>query len=1084
MWDQRVAPGRSPAPYGYGKLHTRTQIDAALRTPAPYETLGYHPADADWKDRGSHGTHVASLAAGSSLPGAAGGADLVFVHLADRNTSGLATMGDSVRLLEAIDLIRRIAGRRGQPWVINLSMGRHGGPHDGCTLVEMALDWLLSSTRGCCTVHSAGNYYLAGGHATDRLGQGEIRALRFRTSLGDPTPNEVEVWYGGADRLDVRLTPPGGPPGAWLRPDSRTSIRAAGRQVGRIYHRAHDPNNGDNQVDAFLDRSAPAGQWTLELRGTRVHDGRFHAWIERDDRGQTRFLEQDSTRRSTTGTIANGRLPLCVGASAASRPDTAPVWAKSSAGPTRDGRVRPDCCAPGEKVLGARSAPRGSTTSPGTYVTMSGTSMAAPAVTAAVARILEARPELDVRQIRRLVLGTTRPGVPDPDGRVGAGYLDLSRLTTTLRRRADGQSEADDDQAYIKQAQDVWKQLNLSGRVKIRPLKSAPSALIQKSSFQAWTNSATEVYVSDIHGDEEAWKVVLLHEAVHVRQFVDWGRPVTYEMMMLFEQEAYAKTSEWARSLNLDPDYVKQMAAKTHAFTAEIERVRKLPRDAQEAAFKGFLIGRSLPEHKKIADLYEVWPPTQNRRRTKPKPSAKDRSGSGTRREGERDAAEFEGREHRSIGDAGAGPIGPTSLVFEGAPKALSFGEVVAMAGDYFATYDQMHELTRSSLGRAQLAHARWLATAPGSGATRPPELAGDAVAIKAVKDRVARLAAANVSHFSAEGANWQEYSKWHGRALADAVGAGPSPDDRLWRQALSKEAFGLHFLTDAFSAGHVRTPRREIQTWYAKRYPGSKPLIDYLAGFLFDRLAARNKVPASGLMFTGRARETIADQIRERVGAAADAYSLGDIVSLALHDFDGNNGLHVVSDWDSRGRPVPGGYQWQAVGDSRLPKRPPPGRSASRPGMTDPKPNEETWRMVVAAVRASVHELRQVRASGLRAGAARLQGPQRGDIIRRTLAADGKPVFAALSFVPREDAEKNPALRTTDGTKAPLDWHWKSLGPLARAVLDRTMRKRIPDELAVLVAATSDPDQRAVLAEFVQHLKDNGILILEKIYP
>ena len=36
--------------------------------------------------------------------GIAPDADLIFVHLADRNTGGLANFGDSVRLLEAVRL--------------------------------------------------------------------------------------------------------------------------------------------------------------------------------------------------------------------------------------------------------------------------------------------------------------------------------------------------------------------------------------------------------------------------------------------------------------------------------------------------------------------------------------------------------------------------------------------------------------------------------------------------------------------------------------------------------------------------------------------------------------------------------------------------------------------------------------------------------------------------------------------------------------------------------------------------------------------------------------------------------------------
>ena len=51
-------------------------------------------------------------------------ADLVFVHLTSLDPSADPDLADSATLLEAVDLIRRMAGTR--PWVINLSMGQCG----------------------------------------------------------------------------------------------------------------------------------------------------------------------------------------------------------------------------------------------------------------------------------------------------------------------------------------------------------------------------------------------------------------------------------------------------------------------------------------------------------------------------------------------------------------------------------------------------------------------------------------------------------------------------------------------------------------------------------------------------------------------------------------------------------------------------------------------------------------------------------------------------------------------------------------------------------------------------------------------
>ena len=67
------------------------------------------------------------------------------------------------------------------------------------------------------------------------------------------TANELEIWYDGADEFAVRIDPPGYTGGRPVRLGERSDLLIAGRVVGRVYHRRHDPNNGDNHVVAFLD---------------------------------------------------------------------------------------------------------------------------------------------------------------------------------------------------------------------------------------------------------------------------------------------------------------------------------------------------------------------------------------------------------------------------------------------------------------------------------------------------------------------------------------------------------------------------------------------------------------------------------------------------------------------------------------------------------------------------------------------------------------------------------------------------------------------------------------------------------------
>ncbi|GAA2219675.1 hypothetical protein GCM10009850_121170 [Nonomuraea monospora] len=436
LWDQRHRSGSAPQPYGYGVVHTREDIDRALRTSHPYRTLGYHPADAD-RGGGAHGTHVMDIAAGNGAAGPAGmapEASLVFVHLSNRGTGGLANLGDSVRLLEAVDFIVRTAGER--PWVINLSLGCHGGPHDGSTPTELALDELLAAAPGRFLAQSCGNYYRARTHASGFLLPGRQRVLRFVTDPADTTVNEVEIWYSGADELTVRVDHPRIPAGPVVPLGGSADIVAGGRVAGRVYHRAHDPNNGDHHIDAFLYPWAPGGEWRVTLESRRVTDGRFHAWIERDEacpRCQARFLPSDADPASTIGTIANGRVPLVVGAYDAHSPGL-PPGPTSSAGPTRDHRAKPDLAAPGVAVLAARSAPRGSARSPGLLTRKTGTSMAAPHVTGAVALCLQyGGHRLTAAEIRRLVLSSADPPPPRAD-RLGRGRLNVRALLAAVRR--------------------------------------------------------------------------------------------------------------------------------------------------------------------------------------------------------------------------------------------------------------------------------------------------------------------------------------------------------------------------------------------------------------------------------------------------------------------------------------------------------------------------------------------------------------------------------------------------------------------------------------------------------------------------
>jgi subtilisin family serine protease len=406
VWDQRAIGEHAVSRYGYGAVHDRRALEAG----SGY-SIGGDP-------RPAHGTHVASIAAAL-----APAADLVCVHLATGGQPETADLGDSVHLLEALDFVRATAGDR--PWVANLSLGRTGGDHTGRSLVERALDAMLEAAPGCAIVQSVGNYQDRGLHHAGAIGAGGTARVEWLIQERDRTGNEVEIWYSGRDRFAVALRSPAGVEVARAELDQRARILVGGAEVGRVYHRAHDPTNGDHHVDVILDPAAPPGRWSLVLEARDVVDGRYHAWIERDAPGdsQSRFAVDHASASSTLGTIANGFRTLVVGACDAREPDR-PLAPFSSAGPTRDGRRKPDLLAPGVAIRAARSTPPGAAPGTGGLVAMSGTSMAAPHVTGTVACLFSAVAprRLRIDETRALVLGTTTPCAHEP-GRSGSGYL-------------------------------------------------------------------------------------------------------------------------------------------------------------------------------------------------------------------------------------------------------------------------------------------------------------------------------------------------------------------------------------------------------------------------------------------------------------------------------------------------------------------------------------------------------------------------------------------------------------------------------------------------------------------------------------
>jgi hypothetical protein len=454
LWDQSgpMDPLR-PNRYGYGRIHVASEIDRALAAADPYAALGYHPARSD-SGRGSHATQTMSISCGNGRAGGPTGlapeAAMIFVELSTATPQGppllstateegATSLGDSVALLEGMDFIADLAGNL--PLVIGASIGRQAGEHDGLTCTEQAMDAFLLAAPGRAICQSTGNYFDRDAHAAGILRPGQERTLRLNIPAGARLRTEVDLWYPGVDRFRIVLRGPEGVREETAAPGQHVKVLAGEREVGRFYHRICDPNNADNEVTLFLDPFAPAGEWELTLLGEAVADGRFHAWIERTSAKsahRSRFHPDDVDPTTTLGTICNGFRTLAVGAYDSHQKDR-PLARFSSCGPCRDGRLKPDCAAPGVDVLCARSHPLAADADAPMLTRVSGTSFACPHLTGTVALMFAAagRP-LTIDETRRLVLAHTDPVPADADPidrlRLGAGYLNVAAAVEAAQR--------------------------------------------------------------------------------------------------------------------------------------------------------------------------------------------------------------------------------------------------------------------------------------------------------------------------------------------------------------------------------------------------------------------------------------------------------------------------------------------------------------------------------------------------------------------------------------------------------------------------------------------------------------------------
>src|SRR5262249_37555191 len=129
-------------------------------------------------------------------------------------------------------------------------------------------------------------------------------------------------------------------------------------------------------------------------------------------------------------------------------------------------------------------------------------------------------------------------------------------------------------------------------------------------------------------------------------------------------------------------------------------------------------------------------------------------------------------------------------------------------------------------------------------------------------------------------------YRALHEKAIDEADAAGRA--GKTIAMAMAREAAAQHFLTDAFSAGHLRTPIGEIRTYWRNKYP----LFWYN---LRHKIALDTAIEMTrGPPVTAHYGYTeILDSV-EKLAPNLPAVTLGDLVASVFHDVDNEQGLNL----------------------------------------------------------------------------------------------------------------------------------------------------------------------------------------------
>jgi subtilisin family serine protease len=429
-----------------------------------------------------HGTHIASIAAGSDgqYGGIAPAADLIIVAAAD--ATGGVTDG---RILLGTRFVFDRATEENKPAVVNVSLGSNFGAHDGSSAIEQGLAE-LGAGPGRAVVTAAGNegeftddlspHYPGpfGIHTEVAVPSSATVRIPLLTSMSPQEDGAVFIWISTrpGDELSLGFHNGQGGESPLVEPGDTLAFNSKGLKDEEDDYDVVILNGADADLstDIYPGSSVVAltGRWEHGRVFELVLEGSASARLWATGAGAAQPLAGKSgpvfPRARLRGTVAvpgSDAHLITVGATV-----NRPFWTDyegnivgpenqsvgragfSSAGPNQLGALKPELVAPGAAVIAAMSKAADPRTGendqsifsaagscPGSsecfviddeHGISSGTSMAAPMVTGAIALLMGRDPELTMEGAKYLLMtGTQSVGPAPPGSLVGTGELDI-----------------------------------------------------------------------------------------------------------------------------------------------------------------------------------------------------------------------------------------------------------------------------------------------------------------------------------------------------------------------------------------------------------------------------------------------------------------------------------------------------------------------------------------------------------------------------------------------------------------------------------------------------------------------------------